>query len=828
MKLVIVESPAKAKTINKYLGKDYQVLASFGHIRDLPAKDGSVLPDKDFAMSWAVDAKGEKHVKDIIAALNRADEVYLASDPDREGEAIAWHIVQELTRRKKLNVPYHRVVFNEITKTAVTEAMKNPRDIDMDLVNAYLARRALDYLVGFTLSPVLWRKLPGSKSAGRVQSVALRLVCERESEIEAFKPQEYWTLSAQMQTQAKEDFKASLTQVDGKKLDKFAFGNEGTAAAIKARVLNSTFHVGDIEKKQAKRNPAPAFTTSTLQQEASRKLGFAAKRTMKLAQELYEGVEINGERVGLITYMRTDGVALAQEAVAAMREFIEKEYGKDYLPPSPRIYKNKVKNAQEAHEAIRPTNINRTPEKVAAFLDKDHLRLYELVWKRALACQMASALLDKVAVDIPSADGSLVLHATGQTIAFAGFIKVYKEDVDDEKEEEGGLLPLMNRGDALDLTDVKTEQHFTEPPPRYSEASLVKKMEELGIGRPSTYASILSVLQDRQYVVLNKKRFVPEDRGRVVTAFLENYFNRYVQYDFTAKLESLLDDITSGEAEWKKVLADFWRDFYATVQQVSPFKTSEVLQKVDEALEKHLFPTPESRVCPECGKGTLSLKVGRFGAFIGCSNYPECKFTRQFSSAVVDEDGEQKAEVEIIEDTTRTLGKDGAGQNVLVKKGPYGWYAQLGDGKDAKRVSLPKSWNAQEVTLEQAEALLSLPRQLGSDPKTGEPIEASIGRFGPYVKRGKTFQSLSASDDVLTVDLQRALVLLENGKSKSKDEGISLGDYKEAPVMWIVGRYGPYLKWNKQNIALPKELKGLDTKPTLAQAIDLIEEKNKK
>ena len=828
MKLVIVESPAKAKTINKYLGKDYQVLASFGHIRDLPAKDGSVLPDKDFAMSWAVDAKGEKHVKDIIAALNRADEVYLASDPDREGEAIAWHIVQELTRRKKLNVPYHRVVFNEITKTAVTEAMKNPRDIDMDLVNAYLARRALDYLVGFTLSPVLWRKLPGSKSAGRVQSVALRLVCERESEIEAFKPQEYWTLSAQMQTQSKEDFKASLTQADGKKLDKFALGNEGMAAAIKARVLNSTFHVGDIEKKQAKRNPAPAFTTSTLQQEASRKLGFAAKRTMKLAQELYEGVEINGERVGLITYMRTDGVALAQEAVAAMREFIEKEYGKDYLPSSPRIYKNKVKNAQEAHEAIRPTNINRTPEKVAAFLDKDHLRLYELVWKRALACQMASALLDKVAVDIPNADGSLVLHATGQTIAFAGFIKVYKEDVDDEKEEEGGLLPLMNRGDALDLTDVKTEQHFTEPPPRYSEASLVKKMEELGIGRPSTYASILSVLQDRQYVVLNKKRFVPEDRGRVVTAFLENYFNRYVQYDFTAKLESLLDDITSGEADWKKVLADFWRDFYATVQQVSPFKTSEVLQKVDEALEKHLFPTPESRVCPECGKGTLSLKVGRFGAFIGCSNYPECKFTRQFSSAVVDEDGEQKAEVEIIEDTTRTLGKDGAGQNVLVKKGPYGWYAQLGDGKDAKRVSLPKSWNAQEVTLEQAESLLSLPRQLGSDPKTGESIEASIGRFGPYVKRGKTFQSLSASDDVLTVDLQRALVLLENGKSKSKDEGISLGDYKEAPVMWIVGRYGPYLKWNKQNIALPKELKGLDTKPTLAQAIDLIEEKNKK
>ena len=823
-----MESPAKAKTINKYLGKDYQVLASFGHIRDLPAKDGSVLPDKDFEMTWAVESKSEKHVKDIVNALQKAEEVYLASDPDREGEAISWHIVQELTRRKKLKVPVHRVVFNEITKTAVLEAMKNPREIDMNLVNAYLARRALDYLVGFTLSPVLWRKLPGSKSAGRVQSVALRLVCERESEIEAFKKQEYWSLSAQMETLNKDVFKTSLTHVDGKKLDKFAIVNEEQASAMKAKVLSSVFSVGEIEKKQVKRNPAPAFTTSTLQQEASRKLNFAAKKTMKTAQELYEGVEINGERVGLITYMRTDGVTLAQEAVDAMRVFIEKEYGKDFLPEKPRIYKNKVKNAQEAHEAIRPTNINRTPQSVSAFLDKDQLRLYELIWKRALACQMESALLDKVSVDIPSSDSSLMLHATGQTIAFAGFIKVYKEDVDDEKEEDSALLPLMNKGDALALLEATTEQHFTEPPPRYSEASLVKKMEELGIGRPSTYASILSVLQDRAYVVLNKKRFIPEDRGRVVTAFLENYFNQYVQYDFTAKLESLLDDITSGDAQWKNVLSEFWKNFYATVQQVSPFKTADVLQKVDAALEKHLFPTEESRICPECQKGTLSLKVGRFGAFIGCSNYPECKYTRQFSTSSTDEDGEENTTVEV-QDNNRILGIDEkTGLNVFVKKGPYGWYVQLGEGKEAKRISVPKNLSSDDLTLEQAKGLLSLPRLLGKNPQTQEDVETSIGRFGPYVKSGKVFQSLTTADDVLKIDLQRALILLENGKNKAKDEGISLGDYEGKPILWIVGKYGPYLKWEKLNIALPKELKGLDIKPTLQQAVDLIKEKNKK
>ena len=822
MKLVIVESPAKAKTINKYLGKDYQVIASFGHIRDLPAKDGSVRPDKDFEMDWSVEAKGEKHVRDIIKALEKADEVYLASDPDREGEAIAWHIVQELTRRKKLKVPFKRVVFNEITKSAVLNAIKNPREIDTNLVDAYLARRALDYLVGFTLSPVLWRKLPGSKSAGRVQSVALRLICDREKEIEAFKKQEYWTLSADMETSSKEVFKAHLTHLDGKKLDKFDVPNAATAEEIKNRITQSSFGVESVEKKQVKRNPAPAFTTSTLQQEASRKLGFSAKKTMKVAQELYEGVEIDGSRVGLITYMRTDGVALAQEAIMAMREFIEKEYGKDYLPDQPRFYKNKVKNAQEAHEAIRPTHIEYTPEKVAAFLDKDHLRLYELVFKRALACQMSSALIDKVSIDIPSKDNRLKLHATGQTIAFAGFIKVYKEDVDDEKEEEGGLLPPMKEGENLSLVEAFSEQHFTEPPPRYSEASLVKKMEELGIGRPSTYASILSVLQDRAYVQLVKKRFVPEDRGRVVTAFLENYFNKYVQYDFTANMETQLDDITAGSLPWKKVLEDFWKGFYATVQDVSPCRTADVLQKVDASLEQHLFPTPESRICPECKKGTLSLKVGRFGAFIGCSNYPECKYTRQFNTA---EDIDEENTTEEVKEApeARELGKDGAGHSVILKKGPYGWYVQMGEGKDAKRISVPKNMDAASITLEQGLGLLSLPRLLGKDPETQEIIEASVGRFGPYVRRGKTFQSLTASDDVLSIDLPRALALLSmNTKEKKNSEATSLGTYDGDDVLWLIGRYGPYLKWKKQNIALPKELKNPDVKPTLDQVKSLL------
>ena len=616
MKLVIVESPAKAKTINKYLGKDYQVLASFGHIRDLPAQNGSVLPEKDFQMKWATDAKGEKHLKDIISALSKADEVYLASDPDREGEAIAWHIVEELKKRKKLSVPFKRVVFNEITKNAVMNGINNPREIDMNLVNAYLARRALDYLVGFTLSPVLWRKLPGSKSAGRVQSVALRLICEREKEIESFKKQEYWTISTQLETLEKEEFKATLSAVNGKKLAKFDIPNEQEAEILKKQIECETFTVSDVEKKQVKKAPAPAFTTSTLQQEASRKLGFSAKKTMQIAQKLYEG--------GHITYMRTDGVALAQEAVMSMRDYIMQTFGEKYLPETPRFYKNKVKNAQEAHEAIRPTHIFNSPEKMVSELDKEGLRLYELIFKRALACQMANALLDKVAVDLISGKGDLTLHATGQTIAFAGFIKLYKEDVDDEKEEEDTLLPVLEKGQKTNLLSVLPTQHFTEPPPRYSEATLVKKMEELGIGRPSTYASILSVLQERAYAVLDKKRFIPEDRGQVVTAFLENFFSQYVQYDFTAKLEEELDDVSAGNMNWTDLLKGFWTHFDKTIQDVSPYRTSEVLDKVAISLEHHLFPTEESKVCPKCAQGQLGLRNSRFGAFIGprCCPYP--------------------------------------------------------------------------------------------------------------------------------------------------------------------------------------------------------------
>ena len=571
MKLVIVESPAKAKTINKYLGKDYLVMASFGHIRDVPAKTGSVRPHEDFAMDWEVQSRGEKTVREMIKALAKADALYLASDPDREGEAIAWHVVQELKRRKKLpeTMPIHRVVFHEITKSAILEAIQNPRDIDMQLVDAYLARRTLDYLVGFSISPLLWRSLPGAKSAGRVQSVALRLVCEREDEITAFVPQEYWTVGANLITPNEEKFSAKLTHLKGEKLTKFDLNNETTAKEAEELVKNAAFKVATIERKQTKRNPAPAFTTSTIQQEASRKLGFSAKKTMQLAQNLYEGVDIGGETVGLITYMRTDSVALSTEATTAIRSLIEKEYGQDFLPEKPRIYKNNSKNAQEAHEAIRPTNVMRTPESIAAYLSADQRKLYELIWKRTVASQMQSAVLDKVGIDILAEDGSVQLRATGQTIAFAGFIKVYKEDVDEKNQDDDDkMLPPMNEGDPLKTDSILTEQHFTEPPARFSEASLVKKLEELGIGRPSTYATILSVLQERAYVKLVAKKFIPEDRGKIVTAFLENYFTKYVQYDYTAQMENKLDDITQGLLQWKNVLHDFWNQFDSTVKAV--------------------------------------------------------------------------------------------------------------------------------------------------------------------------------------------------------------------------------------------------------------------
>lgn len=821
MKLVIVESPSKAKTINKYLGKDYHVMASMGHIRDLPAKNGSVRPDEDFAMDWEVQSRGEKIMRDIAKQLEKAEALYLASDPDREGEAIAWHVAQELKRRKKLraDLPVYRVVFHEITQSAIAAAMAQPHEIDMKLVEAYLARRALDYLVGFQLSPVLWRKLPGAKSAGRVQSVALRLICEREDEITAFKPQEYWGIDVDLNTIRTEAFNAKLTHVDGKKLSKFDLANGALTETVKKRVEDARFTVGDIERKQVKRNPAPAFTTSTLQQEASRKLGFGAKKTMQTAQQLYEGVDIGGETVGLITYMRTDSVALSQEAIDSIRTLIGAEFGAAYVPEKPRFYKNNSKNAQEAHEAIRPTLVSRHPDKIAGAMTPDQRKLYELIWKRTVACQMESAVLDKVGVDIPSMDKTLQLRATGQTIAFPGFIKVYKEDIDDKNkdgdDDDNTILPALNTGEGLDTLAVHADQHFTEPPPRFSEASLVKRLEELGIGRPSTYASILSVLQERDYVKLAQKRFVPEDTGRIVTAFLEAYFTQYVQYDYTAGLEDKLDDITNGAAAWRDVLAAFWKNFSATLKAVEPYKMGEVLETVAKSLEKHLFPTEESRVCPECKTGKLSLRVGRFGAFIGCSNYPKCTYTKQFA-LMAPGDEANPADGSSDEVKSFALGKDENGLDVAVKKGPYGWYVQAGAGKDAKRIGLPKGTQPETVDITQALRLLSLPRALGVHPETKETVEAGLGKFGPYVRMNKTYKSLEAADDVLTIALPRALELLAGASPKKK--ATVIGTWENAEITYQTGRYGPYVKWGKIMASAKEKMPALEEAIALLQA----------
>src|SRR5277367_582021 len=671
MNVVIVESPAKAKTINRYLGPGYTVVASYGHVRDLPSKDGSVRPDDDFAMSWEVDGKSEKHMKAMAEAVRGADRLYLATDPDREGEAISWHINEVLKARRALKgVEVKRVVFNEVTRNAITEAFRKPRDIDIELVDAYLARRALDYLVGFTLSPVLWRKLPGSRSAGRVQSVALRLICEREAEIEAFRAREYWTVEADFTTPAGAPFTAKLTHLEGKKLDQFDLPNEQTAMQAKHRVETGRFHVGSVEKRRVKRHPYAPFTTSTLQQEASRKLGFGAQQTMRLAQQLYEGVELDGETTGLITYMRTDGVQMAQEAIAAIREHVGGSYGSNYLPPAPRVYQSKIKNAQEAHEAIRPTDVERTPDSMARFLSNDQRRLYELVWKRAVASQMQSAELDQVTVDVTDGKGT-TLRATGSIVAFDGFLKLYREDTDDAAEEDDSrMLPPMAERDPLKRGEVTADQHFTQPPPRYSEASLVKKMEELGIGRPSTYASILTVLRDRTYVRMDKNRFVPEDKGRLVTAFLEQFFRRYVEYDFTAALEEKLDLVSAGELDWKALLRDFWRDFAAAIAEIGELRMGQVIEALNEALGPHIFPDKgdgtDPRACPTCGTGRLSLKTGKFGAFIGCSNYPECRYTRP----IAQENGEEGGE-----GGDRELGVYPAtGKTIWLKAGRFGPY----------------------------------------------------------------------------------------------------------------------------------------------------------
>lgn len=834
MDVVIVESPAKAKTINKYLGSNYQVIASYGHIRDLPKKNGSVRPDQDFAMDWDIEPQNEKHIKAIQSLVYKADKIYLATDPDREGEAIAWHVLQELTKRGSVkNKTVQRVTFNEITKTAVTTAIQNPRDIDQPLVDAYMARRALDYLVGFTISPVLWRKLPGSKSAGRVQSVALRLVCERENEIESFKNTEYWSVEADFKTQKDELFTAKLTTLDGQKITQYSLKNEAEATSAANLIKNSNFTVGDVERKTVKRSPSPPFTTSTLQQEAARKLMFPAKKTMQLAQQLYEGIEIGGETVGLITYMRTDGIAMAQDAIDEARAVINEKFGKDYLPDSARHYKNNVKNAQEAHEAIRPTSLRRFPSQMAAFLTKDQKNLYELIYKRAIACQMENALLDKVGIDCVSDNKKTILRATGQTVAFDGFLKVYHESLDDGDDENNTILPQMNTSDALTKADVRFLQHFTQPPPRYSEASLVKKLEELGIGRPSTYATILSVLQEREYVRLEKRRFIPEDRGRIVTVFMEAFFNKYVQYDFTADLENALDDISAGKLEWKKLLSQFWTNFIATVKGIDPLKISDILSKLETALSEHLFPDEKSRICPECGEahnGRLSLKLGKFGAFIGCSNYPRCRFTKPFGETI-NEDPSAPTE----EPDRKALGTDPtSGEEVFLRKGPYGYYVQLGDTQDnplereIKRMSLPKNMAPNTITLAVALGLLNLPRVLGNSPETNEEITVGLGKFGPYVKIGTTYKSLEPTDNILTIELPRALELLKSVKQKkpAKDIGKHPDDKKVISIG--EGRFGPYIRHGKVFVSIPKEILAQNREPTLEEAIKLLAPKEEK
>ena len=848
MDVVVVESPAKAKTINKYLGGDFTVLASFGHVRDLPPKDGSVRPDEDFAMDWESEDRGERQVTAIAKAMKGARRLYLATDPDREGEAISWHVREMLGRRGALKgVEVHRITFNEITKRAIQYAIAHPRDLDVPLIDAYMARRALDYLVGFTLSPVLWRKLPGSRSAGRVQSVALRLICEREAEIEAFRAREYWTVEGRFATLAGAPFAARLTHLEGKKLDQFDLNTEALAMAAKAKVEAGSFTVASVEKKRTRRNPPPPFTTSTLQMEASRKLGMGAQQAMRTAQQLYEGVEIGGETVGLITYMRTDGVQMAREAIAEIRNHVKAEFGADYLPGQAREYSTKAKNAQEAHEAIRPTDVSRRPEDVARYLDERQRRLYELVWKRAVASQMQSAELDQTVVELADASGKTKLRANGSVIAFDGFLKLYREDEDDRaadaragiattgdptaQDDDSRTLPPMREKDPVKKGPVTAAQHFTQPPPRYSEATLVKKMEELGIGRPSTYASILQVLQDRQYVKLDKRRFVPEDRGRLVTSFLSRFFERYVDTGFTAGLEEQLDDISGGKTDWKVVMRAFWEEFSKAIDATKDLKISDVIDALDEELGPHFFPMREGagdpRNCPACTGGRLGLRLGRTGAFIGCNNYPECRYTRPLIAPGAEGDGTTG-----LTEGQRELGQDPAtGQNVSVRRGPYGLYVQLGEagtddkGKPTKpkRASLTKDMVPDLLTLEQALSLLSLPRLVGLDPETGGEISAGIGRFGPYIKLGSTYQSLEPGDDVLTLGMNRAMDLLAKARAKVR----LLGEHPKdrAPVEIRKGRFGPYAMHHKTIANLPRGVEMEEI--TLAEAVTLLAEKGK-
>ncbi|MCO5066062.1 MAG: type I DNA topoisomerase [Rhizobiaceae bacterium] len=838
MDVVVVESPAKAKTINKYLGRNYKVLASFGHVRDLPAKDGSVRPDDDFSMSWSVDAASGKRLTDIAKALKDADGLILATDPDREGEAISWHVLEVLKQKRVVkDKPVSRVVFNAITKQSVLDAMAHPRQIDAPLVEAYLARRALDYLVGFTLSPVLWRKLPGARSAGRVQSVALRLVCDREAEIERFVREEYWQIAATLRTPRAESFEARLTEFEGRKLQKLDIKTGQQADDIKGMLNGAAFKAASVEAKPTRRNPAPPFTTSTLQQAASSRLGFSANRTMQVAQRLYEGMDIGGETAGLITYMRTDGVQIAPEAITSARDVIEHEFGTKYLPEKPRYYANKAKNAQEAHEAIRPTDFSRLPQDMKKYLDADQARLYEMIWKRAVASQMQPAEIERTTVEIDAANGSRTarLRAVGSVVKFDGFIAAYTDVKDEDSEdEENRRLPEIHAGEGLERESVNATQHSTEPPPRYSEASLIKKMEELGIGRPSTYAATLKTLEDREYVVIDKRKLIPHSRGRIVTAFLESFFDKYVEYDFTADLEEKLDEISDGKLEYKVVLRDFWRDFSAAVESIKELRVTDVLNALNDDLAPLLFPAREDgsdpRVCPKCGTGTLSLKLGKYGAFVGCSNYPECGFTRQLG------DASGNGEAESVEDGTKALGTDPYTQEeITLRSGRFGPYVQRGEGKEAKRSSLPKGWTAESVDHEKALALLSLPRDVGKHPETGKMISAGLGRYGPFVLHDGTYANLESIEDVFSIGLNRAVsVIAEKQQKGPRARGGTpaaikdLGAHPDGGGTITVrdGRYGPYVNYGKVNATLPK---GKDpASVTLEEALALIAAKSEK
>ena len=817
MAVVVVESPAKAKTINKYLGDDFTVLASYGHVRDLPAKDGSVDPEHGFDMTWEVAADSRKHVRAIAEALKSDDTLILATDPDREGEAISWHLQEALASSLKKGKTVRRVTFNAITKSAVTEAMAHPRDVDMELVEAYLARRALDYLVGFNLSPVLWRKLPGARSAGRVQSVCLRLIVERELEIEAFRAREYWTVEAVLATPRGQEYTARLTVLGGKKLDKFDIPNTTAAEIAVQAVTSRTLAVKSVEAKPAARNPWPPFMTSTLQQEASRKYGMGAKACMSAAQRLYEA--------GHITYMRTDGIDMAPEAVMAARDEIRRRFGADYVPDSPRMYKNKAKNAQEAHECIRPTDMSLSPDKLRA--EDDQKKLYDLIWKRTLASQMAAAQLERTTVDVGSADGEVELRATGQVVLFDGFLRVYDQGRDDE-EGDDARLPQIMQGEPADKRTITPEQHFTQPPPRYTEATLVKRMEELGIGRPSTYASVITTIQDRDYVRKDKNRLIPEDKGRLVTAFLTNFFRRYVEYDFTADMEEQLDDISAGTRPYKEVLERFWRDFSAAIAETADLRIGEVLETIDDFLAPHLYPAradgSDPRSCPTCGKGRLNLKTARSGgAFIGCSNYPDCRYTRPLSPNEEAAGGD------------RMLGQDEDGAEIWVKAGRFGPYVQKGEptaeAPKPPRASLPKGWSPETLTLERALMLLALPREIGPHPADGEPVEAGIGRFGPYVKHLSVYANLPDAEEVFTIGMNRAVEVLAQKAARGPGRGAAaaqplkdLGEHPEGGVVQVMpGRYGPYVKWGKVNATLPK-----GTEPstmTLDIALPLLAEK---